>query len=67
MSIQHHLSKTQPKNSQNIHQFSKTPKKKLKNPKTRSKCMKCMKNERKRDHANEEKITLGRNPSGFEV
>ena len=45
----------------------KKPKKKLKNPKTRSKCMKCMKNERKRDHANEEKITLGRNPSGFEV
>ena len=29
--------------------------------------MKCMKNERKKDHANEEKITLGRNPSGFEV
>ena len=39
----------------------------FKNPKPRSKCMKCMKNERKRDHTSEEKITLGRNPSGFEV
>ena len=29
--------------------------------------MKCMKNERKRDHTSEEKITLGQNPSGFEV
>ena len=29
--------------------------------------MKCMKKDRKRDHTSEEKITLGRNPSGFEV
>ena len=29
------------------------------NPKPRSKCVKCMKNEGKRDHSREEKITLG--------
>ena len=27
--------------------------------------MKCMKNERKRDHTSEEEITLGRNPRRF--
>ena len=29
--------------------------------------MKCMKNERKRDHTSEEEITLGRNPRRFRV
>ena len=43
------------------------PQKIFKNPKPRSECMKCMKNERKKDHTREEIITLGQNPSGFEV
>ena len=38
-----------------------------KNPKPRSKCVKCMKNEGKRDQTRKEMITLGQNPSGFEV
>ena len=47
-------------NFQNPHIFQE-------NPKPRLKCVKCMKNERKRDHTGEEMITLGQNPSGFEV
>ena len=43
------------------------PQKIFKNPKHRSKCMKCMKNERKKDHTREEMITQGRNPNGFKV
>ena len=43
------------------------PQKLYKNPKPRSKCVKCMKNEEKRDHTKWEMITLGRNPRGFEV
>ena len=39
----------------------------FKTQKPRSKCMKCMKKDRKRDHTSEEKTTLGRNPSRFEV
>ena len=34
------------------------------NPKPRSKCMKCMKNEGLRDHNRGEMHKLGRNPSG---
>ena len=43
------------------------PQKNLRKPKPRSKCVKCMKNEGKKDHTREKMITLGRNPSGFEV
>ena len=43
------------------------PQKKFKNPKPRSKCMKCMKKERKQDHTSEERITLGQKSIGFEV
>ena len=43
------------------------PQKFYKIPKPRSKCVKCMKNEGKRDLTKEEMITLGLNPSEFEV
>ena len=37
------------------------------NLKPRSKCMKCMKNERKEKHTKGKMQGLGRKPSGFEV
>ena len=43
------------------------PQKNFKKPKPRSKCMKCMKKERKQDHTREEMITLGRKSNVFEV
>ena len=56
--------------TQKFHKILKNcpkPQKIYKNPKPRSKCMKCMKNEGKRDQTREEMITLCRNPSGFKV
>ena len=55
-----------PKFQQKLNNFGK-PQKIYKNPKPRSKCMKSMKNERKKDHTREEMITLGRRSNGFEV
>ena len=52
MSTYHHISNTQ--------KFQE-------NPKPRSKCMTCMKNEWKRDHTKWEMINLGWNPSGLKV
>ena len=50
--------------SQETHQFSKTPKNFKKTQKSRSKCMKCMKNEGLRDHTKWEMHNLGWKPSG---
>ena len=40
------------------------PQKFQENPKPRSKCVKCMKNEGLKKHTKEELLNLGRNPSG---
>ena len=49
--------------NKNLKSFQK-PQKFQENPKPRSKCVKCMKNEGLRDHTREETQDLGRNPSG---
>ena len=63
MSIYRQISKTQPKNFSKYSSIFKNPKNFTKNPKPRSKCVKCMNDERLEKHTRGKKQGLYQNPS----
>ena len=59
-----HITSNKQNPTQKCYKVLKNFQKFQENPKPRSKCVKCMKNEGLKKHTREEMLNLGRNPSG---